>query len=108
MAGEKMEATGASSDSKLWAALSYPIWIVALFVIFTEKKNDKWLAFHAYQALILGLVLWAIIFVTSWFFIGCLLAPLAFLVELYYGYKAYQGEKFKIPTIGDMAEGYVK
>ena len=113
MAGEKVEAAkpaaaatgGVSSESKLWAAIGYPIWILPIVVLITEeKKKDKWLLFHAYQALILGVALWAIVAVTSVALIGCLLAPLAFLIECYFGYRAYQVERFLLPVVGEFAE----
>jgi uncharacterized membrane protein len=120
MAGEKMEekpakpaapaaapaASGGSNDSRLWAAVGYPIWILPVLVLLTEKKSDKWLLFHAYQALIFGVALFVVVMVTSFVFLGCLIWPLGFLAQLYFGYKAYKGEKFKLPAIGDMAEGY--
>ena len=111
MAGEKMEAkasSGGSNDSKLWAAIGYPIWVLPLLVMFTDKKSDKWLLFHAYQALIFGVGLWIVSVVLSFVLIGCLVWVVGFLAQLYFGYKAYKGETFKLPVIGAMAEGYAK
>jgi uncharacterized membrane protein len=118
MAGEKADVkadiksttpSGVSDDSKLWAAIGYPIWILPLLVMVTEdKKKDKWLLFHAYQSLILGVVLFLIVSITSMMLIGCLLAPLAFLAQLYFGYRAYKGEKFLVPFIGEYAQKQVK
>ncbi len=101
-------SAGGSSDSRLWAAIGYPIWIIPLIVMFTDKKNDKWLLFHAYQALIFGVAVWIVSVVTSFLLIGCVIGLIGFLAMLFYGYKAYQGEKFKIPVVGDMAENYAK
>jgi len=113
--------SGMSEDSKLFGALCYIIGIlVPLFILFTEKKNDKFLVFHAWQSLILtvvymvvwfGLAAVTIVasFVTMGFggLLGCLFLPVALVaivIALYAAYQAYLGLKFKIPVIGDLAE----
>ena len=51
--------TDITSDDKLWAALGYPIFIIALIMLFMEeKKNRPFIKFHAVQALALNVVLW--------------------------------------------------
>ena len=43
-----------TSDDKLWAALGYPIVIVALIVLFMEEKKARsFIKFHAVQAIAL-------------------------------------------------------
>jgi len=121
-------AGSGTDDSKLFGALCYIIGVlVPLFVLFTEKKNDKFLVFHAWQSLLLTVV-WVVAWIvlagisfaaailTS--FIGgvggvvsCLFFPL-FLVGvcaiLFAAYKAYLGERYKLPLLGDFAEKQVK
>jgi len=115
----------ASSDDNLFGALCYIIGIIVpLFVLFTEKKSNKFLAFHAWQSLIFTVV-WIVIWVGLTFltmvasfatggiggFLGCLFMPLGLVVligVLFVAYKAYQGEKYKMPIIGDFAEKQVK
>ena len=124
MPEEKKAAVGSSNgDSKLFGALCYIIGIlVPLFVLFTEKKNDKFLAFHAWQSLLLSVVfvvVWiglaAVTFIAGMLtvfaggiggFIGCLGLPVLliwFLAVVLGAYKAYQGEKYVMPVIGDFA-----
>ncbi|MDR7603045.1 MAG: hypothetical protein QN172_11430, partial [Armatimonadota bacterium] len=48
-------------ESRLLAALGYPIWIIALVVVLTEMKKDPFLRYHGWQALFWGIawfVLW--------------------------------------------------
>lgn len=110
-----------SDDSKLFAALGYIITVlVPLFVLFTEKKNDKFLAFHAWQSLILSvawfvifmglMVLFTVLTIASGGVLGilnclllpvCLVALAAFLLP---AWKAWQGEKYRLPVVGDFAE----
>ncbi|MBI5223858.1 DUF4870 domain-containing protein [Candidatus Micrarchaeota archaeon] len=96
-------------DNKLWAAAVYIIGILApLAVLATDKKNDDFLRFHAYQALISQVALWGIAVVLTWFVIGLICFPIIFLAMLYFGYRAYMGEKFLLPVVGEMAEKYAK
>jgi uncharacterized membrane protein len=109
----KPPASGGSSsgdDSKLWAALCYalPILVPILVLVMEDKKKDKFILFHAYQALILGIVVWGINFILSFVVIGCITAVFGWLYMLYLGYRAYQGERFVLPTIGEYAEKQMK
>ena len=123
MAEEKQAkpAPASSSDDNIFAALCYIIGvIVPLFVLFTEKKSNKFLAFHAWQSLIFSVAMvvimigyWIVTFILAVLtgglagILSCLIVPLVFLVMLYVllvAYKAYQGERYKMPVIGNMAE----
>ncbi len=118
---DEKKTVGSSSESNLWAALCYILSIlVPLFVLLTEKKNDKFVAFHAYQSLILTVPM-VIYFIVMGVLSGVLtvvtglggvcVLPLFFvplLVHLLCGYKAFKGEKYMLPMIGSMADGYVK
>ena len=109
-----------SSDNNLWAGLCYFFSILgSLIVLLTEKKKDKILAFHAYQALILhvgvSIIFWVLYIPLS---VGAVFFPplgllicLVFLLLIPYvlgnwwlAYRAYQGEKFVLPIIGPHAE----
>ncbi|MDD5340765.1 MAG: DUF4870 domain-containing protein [Candidatus ainarchaeum sp.] len=121
MAEEKSKAAASSnSDSKLFAALGYIITVlVPLFVLFTEKKNDKLMAFHAWQSLILSVVCFVVFMAATVVILvltivsgglagilNCLLLPLMLVflaADLYAAYKAYQGEMYKLPVIGDFS-----
>ena len=88
-----------SNDSKLFAALSY-LWLLSV-VMLVLKKDDEFVKFHAKQG--------TVIFVVSiilWFIpiIGWLL-QIAVLIAVVIGFlKAYSGERFKLPVIGDLAD----
>ena len=88
-----------SNDSKLFAALSY-LWLLSV-VMLVLKKDDEFVKFHAKQG--------TVIFVVSiilWFIpiIGWLL-QIAALIAVVIGFlKAYSGERFKLPVIGDLAD----
>ena len=92
-------------DKNIAAALTYVLgWITGL-VFFLAEKEDKDIRFHAMQSIIFfgALTLINLIPVVGW-----ALSPLIFIIALA-GWvvlllKAYQGEKFKLPVIGEIAE----
>jgi uncharacterized membrane protein len=127
MAGKKEDAPvessapKASGDDNLFGALCYIIGVlVPLFVLFTDKKSNKFLAFHAWQSLILSVVVFVVFFGVG-IVVGVLsvisgglglvlscVYPIMWLAVLcamlFSAYKAYLGEKYKLPILGDFAE----
>ena len=88
-----------SNDSKLFAALSY-LWLLSV-VMLVLKKDDEFVRFHAKQ----GTVIFAVSIIL-WFIpiIGWLL-QIAVLIAVVIGFlKAYSGERFKMPVVGDLAD----
>jgi uncharacterized membrane protein len=89
-----------TSDDKLWAALGYPIFIVALIMLFVEGKKDRpFIKFHAVQALACNVILWIAVIVLQFIpVVGCI-APFLWLILLWPAIMAYQGKYFEIPVI---------
>ena len=104
--------TDITSDDKLWAALGYPIFIIALIMLFIQGKKDRpFIKFHAVQALALNVVIWIVeivLRILSGAFhnilsiiglgISCI-AGLLWLVLLWPAVLAFQGKYFDIPVI---------
>jgi uncharacterized protein len=104
--------TEITSDDKLWAALGYPIFIIALIMLFVEgKKNRPFIKYHAVQALAANVVLWIIEIVIGILssalaavtfgiggILGCI-APILWLLMIWPAVLAYQGKYFEIPVI---------
>jgi uncharacterized membrane protein len=91
-----------TSDDKLWAALGYPIVLVAIIVLLMEdKKARPFIKFHAVQAIAANVVFFVIATVLSVVTLGFggLCVPVIWLVFFYWAYKAYMGEKFEIPVV---------
>ena len=83
-------------------------WITAIIFLVLEKEN-KFVRFHAMQSLITFGVLFVISLAFSWvFFIGFILWGLSVILWVILMYKAYQGETYKLPVIGDIAEKQIK
>ncbi|HEX8776222.1 MAG TPA: DUF4870 domain-containing protein [Pyrinomonadaceae bacterium] len=119
--GGPNDKTAIGLDGKLTSALGYPIGLIAIIEIIIEKEN-RFARFHAFQSLLLH-VAWVVIFIVLGVLFGILTAisnALALLAALIYpllmlvylgsllfgAYKAYQGETFKLPVIGDMAANF--
>jgi uncharacterized membrane protein len=91
-----------TSDDKLWAALGYPIFIIALIMLFVEGKKDRpFIKFHAVQSLALNLVAWVVTIILSvvTLGIGAICAPIVFLLLIWPAVLAYQGKYFEVPVV---------
>ncbi len=108
-------STGAASDNMI-GMLAYFTFIPALIFILIEPYNrNRFIRFHAFQSLFFNLawfVLWfglrIIVHIPFFGWITVFLWPLVwlagFIVWLILVIKANQGQMYKMPVIGDMAE----
>jgi uncharacterized membrane protein len=105
-------------DKKLAALLSYLLgWVTGIIFLLIEK--DSYVRFHAVQSIctfggltvlsIIISILQAMVGFSFWALFG-LIHSLIWLVALILWIvlmiKAYQGERFKLPVVGDIAEKY--
>ena len=105
----EMNKTASGFDENVAGALCYALgWVTGVVFLLTEPSN-RFVRFHAWQS-------------TFVFGAACLATLLAlpipligwvFAIVIFYGsvalwlilmFKAYQGERFKVPVAGDMAE----
>lgn len=94
----------ASDTSKLLAALGYLIWIVALIAILIEPyKDEKFVRFHAIQALALNLVMWVAVATV----IGSPISLVAFVFAVIALVKAFQAEYYEVPLIYGVVKSWV-
>jgi uncharacterized membrane protein len=117
------------SDENIMGALAYLIgWLTGLIMYVMYKDKSKFVTFHGLQSIFLSIVemvVFFVLFVIIWvvgivlamvtFGVGMIVAPigmllvlvLALAVTVFMMWKAYNGEKYKLPYIGDLAEKYV-
>jgi len=97
-----------TSDDKLWALLAYVLTpIVPIIILLMEdKKNRPFIRAHNAQALAWGIVniVGGTILSGILFFCFGLPSIIIWLVGVYWGYKAYQGEMVQIPIITDFVK----
>lgn len=107
--------SGTGLDPKISGLLS---WIFAPLtsIIFLVTEKDEFARFHAWQSLLWGLISFVLGFVLSTVFAVSIIlvccAPFAFLlpyiVNIIGAIKAYNGEMWKLPVIGDFAAEQAK
>ncbi|HEX2979971.1 MAG TPA: hypothetical protein VHO48_06885 [Anaerolineaceae bacterium] len=88
-----------TSDDRLWAALSYifsPL-IPIIVLLMEDKKSRPFIRAHAFQALVVGVVMIIVVPIVAAVTFGC--GALLWLVMLWWGYKAYKGEYINIPVV---------
>jgi uncharacterized membrane protein len=104
-----MAKTSTGLDENVAGLLCYVlVWISGLVFFLIEKEN-KFVRFHALQSIIVFGVLFLAGFIIGWIpFIGgvikWLISVLALVLWIILMIKAYQGEKFKLPWAGNLAE----
>jgi uncharacterized membrane protein len=117
-------------DGNLASAIGYPIGILALILIFMEKDN-KFVRFHALQSVLWGVLATVVLvplFIIGMIFFIILAATLGtigsiigglvmmvaglislavFALAIYAAIKAYGGEEYKLPIVGNMVQKWV-
>ncbi len=89
--------------------LSYALGIVTGIIFLVVEKKSSFVRFHAMQSVVtFGSLLLVSVFGSFIPFVGWILvaiaSPLSFVLWLLLMYKAFQGERFKLPLAGDIAE----
>jgi len=107
---DNLKKTSIGLDENLTGALAYGLgWITGLALLLVERENG-FVRFHALQSTIVFGVLCALWFVgwsipfLGWLISLFVITPVSAVLWLLMLYKAYQGERFKLPIAGDIAD----
>ena len=107
---ENTQKTSTGLDANVAAALTYAVgWVTGLAFLVMEKDN-RFVRFHAMQSTIvfatlsLGFILLQSIPLLGMLLSVFIVIPVSALLWLLMMFKAYQGERFKLPIAGEMAE----
>ena len=107
---DNLKKTSLGLDENVAGALAYGLgWITGLALLLTERDN-RFVRFHAMQSTIVFGALCALWFVglsiplLGWLISFILIPPLSAVLWLLLMFKAYQGDRFKLPFAGDIAE----
>jgi len=107
-----MAKTSMNMEENLAGALCYVLgWVTGIIFYLLEKEN-KFVRFHAMQSIIVFLPISLVVMAFSfllWFIpfgwiLSSLISLLMLVLWIVLMVKAYQGEKFKVPIAGDIAE----
>ena len=96
-------------NENLMAAASYLLGFITGIIFLLIEKQSRFVRFHAMQSTILfgGIfvanIALGFIPILGWL-LGLLLSFVAFILWIVLMWKAFQGEMYKVPKIGDLAE----
>lgn len=100
-------------EENLAGALCYVAWAITGIIFLVIEKENQFVRFHAMQSIITSIALFVITIVLSiiplfgWI-LSLLLTPVILGIWLFMMWKAYKGERFKLPFAGDFAEKQLK
>jgi uncharacterized membrane protein len=118
------QSGGTTPQNQVVAAAAYLLGFVTgiLFLYLEPYDKDEFVRFHARQSIAFSVAVIAINIVASVFiqifyfsFLGRLLGGLLWLVDLalaimwvFLMWKAYSGDRYRIPYVADIADGFGK
>lgn len=100
-------------NENLMGAASYLLGFITGIVFLLIEKESKFVRFHAMQSTILfgGIfvanIALGFIPILGWL-VGLILSFAAFILWIVLMWKAFQGEMYKLPWVGDLAEQQLK
>ena len=110
MAPQHTEKTSTGLDANLAAALSYLVGFVTGILFLLVEKENRFVRFHAMQStlaftgIVLIQLLLKIVPVLGPLVVFFVVIPGSAILWLVLMFKAYQGERFKVPVAGEIAE----
>lgn len=108
---ESPKTTGTGLQQNVAGLLCYVLgWITGIIFLILEK-DDKFVRFHAVQSVVVFGAATIIEIIFGWipyigWVINWIVGVAAFILWVVLMVKAYQGQKFKLPVAGDIAERY--
>ncbi|HZW68168.1 MAG TPA: DUF4870 domain-containing protein [Pseudogracilibacillus sp.] len=107
------QATSTGLDENIAAALTYPFGFITGLIFLLIEKNNQFVKFHALQSIFTSISLMVVFTVIGLIpiigiIVSLLMTPVMIIVSILLIYKAYKGEWFKVPFIGDLVENQLK
>jgi len=107
---DSVNKTAIGVDENIAGALAYALgWVTGVALLLVERDN-QFVRFHALQSTIVFGALSALWFfgfsipILGWAVSIIVIPPVSALIWLVMLYKAYRGERFKLPIAGNIAE----
>lgn len=103
------EKTSTGFDANVAAALTYLVGFVTGIIFLIVEKDNRFVRFHAMQSTLLfaGIVaidiLLQVVPILGALVVVFIIIPLSAILWLLLMFKAYQGEEFKVPLVGQLA-----
>jgi uncharacterized membrane protein len=102
-------AQGKSTNENLMGAASYLLGFITGIIFLLVEKDSRFVRFHAMQStvffggLFVANIVLGFIPILGWL-VGLLLSFAAFIFWIVCMWKAFQGEMYKVPYVGNIAE----
>ena len=101
--------TSTGMQPNIAALLSYLLGLITGIIFYVIEKDNKFVRFHAMQSIVVFGFLFVLSIILPFIpVIGGIIMPILWITELVLWVilmvKAYQGETFKLPIAGDIAE----
>jgi uncharacterized membrane protein len=109
MATLHTEKTSTGFDANVAAALAYLVGFVTGIIFLLVERENKFVRVHAMQStlLFIGIILVDVVLnmipFLGFLVVMIIVIPLSAVLWLLLMYKAYQGEEYKLPLVGQMA-----
>jgi uncharacterized membrane protein len=116
-AARPAQTTASGLTDNLAGALAYLFIPAIVFLVVEPYSKNRFIRFHSLQSIILAVALWILNFIITRVFVGDwtsamnggltilhLLNLAEFVLWAVLIVKAYQGQMFKLPIIGDLAQ----
>ena len=103
------EKSSTGLDANLAAMLCYAVGWVTGLIFFVLEKDSRFVKYHAMQSIVVwlawmvGCYILLMIPILGWI-VAFLMFPVGVVLWILLMVKAYNGEKFKLPVIGEIAE----
>jgi uncharacterized membrane protein len=98
-------------DPKRWAALSYAVGLISGIIVLSIEKTDSYVRFHAWQSVLafaaaaaISMLLPSVPVVGRWGLTQVLFRLGVVALYIFLIVKALQGERHKLPVVGDLAD----
>jgi len=105
---KELGKTTTGIEASVEALLCYLVGFITGIVFLVIEKENKYVRFHAMQSIIAFGFLFILSYVIAFMPFLVMLTPIVSIVTIILWIimmiKAYQGEKFKLPIAGDIAE----
>ncbi|WP_017185771.1 DUF4870 domain-containing protein [Alkalibacillus haloalkaliphilus] len=107
---DKKSSTGL--ENNVAGLLCYLFGFITGLIFLLVEKDSKFVRFHAFQSIFIWVSLFVLSMVIGFvpligWLISLLLAPVGFVIWIVCMIKAYQGNWFKFPVVGNIAEEQV-
>lgn len=103
-----MAVSKSSSDEQLLAAIAYVGWWVTGIILLVLKKDSNFVRFHAMQSTFafagFNIAIVFLSFIPQLWILLYFVWLVAFIVWMFLMVKAFSGERYHLPYIGELAE----